>query len=122
MPGKGAAQHRASMPIGTSAVLNTRTLASAHKRLAEVLSPGMSVLDVGCGSGAITRGIADAVEAGGRVVGLDVNVGLIEEARRSYTGVPGLSFEVGSVYETPYRDEFDIVTAARVLQWLAEPE
>jgi SAM-dependent methyltransferase len=46
---------------------------------------------------------------------------MVEEARRTHAGVPSLTFEVGDVYDLPYREEFDIVTAARVLQWLARP-
>jgi len=79
------------------------------------------VLDVGCGPGAITRGIAEAVVPGGRTVGADLNKRLVEEARRTHAGVPGLTFEVCDVYDVPYREEFDIVTAARVMQWLARP-
>lgn len=109
------------MPAGADSVLNTRSLRSAHRHLAEILRPGMEVLDVGCGTGAITRGIAEAVGPGGRGVGLDSNTDLIAEARRMHSDLPGLSFEVGDVYDLPYRDAFDIVTAARVLQWLADP-
>jgi ubiquinone/menaquinone biosynthesis C-methylase UbiE len=109
------------MPEGTSGILNARTLPTAHRRLAELLRPGLTALDVGCGTGAITRGIAEAVAPGGRVVGIDVHRGLIEEARRRHGGVPDLSFEVCDVEGLPFRDAFDVVTAARVLQWLADP-
>jgi ubiquinone/menaquinone biosynthesis C-methylase UbiE len=45
---------------------------AAHGRLAQLLLPGMSVPDIGCGSGAITAGIADAVGPSGTVVGVYV--------------------------------------------------
>jgi SAM-dependent methyltransferase len=102
-------------------VLNTRSLATGHRRLAQLLRAGYSVLDVGCGPGAITRGIAEAVGPHGRVVGVDLTRRMIAEARATHAGVPGLTFDVCDVYDLPYRDEFDIVTAARVLQWLARP-
>ncbi len=108
-------------PQGTPSILSTRTLASAHKRLAELLRPGLAVLDIGCGPGAITRGIAGAVAPTGRVIGADLNAHLIDEARRTHGGAPGLSFEICDVYDLPWREEFDIVTAARVLQWLVRP-
>lgn len=79
------------------------------------------MLDVGCGPGAITRGIAERVAPGGRTLGVDLNQRLIEEARRTHAGVVGLAFKTCDVYDLLYRDEFDIVTAARVLQWLARP-
>lgn len=106
---------------GGPSTLTTRSLATGHRRLAELLRPGLSVLDVGCGPGAITRGIAEAVAPEGRVVGTDLNEPMIEEARRTHAGVPGLTFEVCDVHDLSYREEFDIVTAARVLQWLARP-
>ncbi len=46
---------------------------------------------------------------------------LIDEARRTHGGAPGLSFEICDVYHLPWQEEFDIVTAARVLQWLVRP-
>lgn len=108
--------------LTNSGVIDGRRLSTGNKRLAEMLHPGMSVLDLGCGTGAITRGIADAVGPSGKVVGVDNNPEWIAKARRQYEDIPGLSFEVGDVYDLPYTDEFDIVTAARVLQWLAHPE
>jgi ubiquinone/menaquinone biosynthesis C-methylase UbiE len=114
------ARLRAHMPEGTNRFLNTRSLANAHRRLAELLHPGLTVLDIGCGAGAITRGIAEAVAPDGRVIGVDINRGLIEEARRSHGDVLGLSFEVADFAELAPA-AFDIVTAARMLQWLADP-
>ncbi|HKV45152.1 MAG TPA: methyltransferase domain-containing protein [bacterium] len=115
------ARRRAAMPEGTAAILNARSLRTAHRRLAEVLRPGDAVLDVGCGTGAITRGIAEAVAPGGRVVGVDLNAGFIAGARRSHAGIPGLTFAVADACGLPFADAFDLVTAARVLQWLASP-
>ncbi len=108
-------------PHGTPSILSTRTLASGHKRLAELLRPGLAVLDIGCGPGAITRGIAGAVAPSGRVIGADLSAHLIDEARRTHGSAPGLSFEICDVYDLPWCEEFDIVTAARVLQWLVRP-
>jgi SAM-dependent methyltransferase len=42
---------------------------------------GEAALDVGCGTGAATRPAAVAVGPAGRVVGLDLNVGMLEVAR-----------------------------------------
>lgn len=109
------------MPEGTSRILDVRTLAASHRRLAALLGPGLRVLDVGCGTAAITRGIAEAVAPGGRAVGVDVNAGLITAARAAHGDVPGLAFVVGDLYHLPVRGGFDVATTARVLQWLADP-
>jgi SAM-dependent methyltransferase len=116
------ATHRAAMPHGTGAILDTRTLANAHRRLAQLITPGMSVLDVGCGTGAITRGIAESQGSHVvRVVGVDANAGFIDGARSRHAGVAGLSFVVADIHALPWTGEFDLVTAARVLQWLRDP-
>ena len=116
-----AARQRAHMPEGSGAILDTRSLVTDHRRLAALLRPGLAVLDVGCGTGAITRGIAEAVGRAGRAVGVDVNRSMIEKARAAHRAVPGLSFDVADVYALPFSGAFDIVAAARVLQWLADP-
>jgi len=121
-PSLDAARRRAHMPPGTARILDRRTLESGFPRLAELLSPGMRVLDVGCGTGAITQGIAQRVQPGGRALGVDTNERLIEEARRTHAGVPGLEFLRADAYELPFHRAFDLVAAARLLQWLDEPE
>ena len=109
------------MPTGSERFLNTRSLRGDHRRLDALLEPGMSVLDVGCGAGAITRGIAEAVGPEGRVVGIDISEELLALALQSHAEPANLSFEIADVTRHHYRDEFDVVTAARVLQWLADP-
>lgn len=115
------ARQRADMPEGTQRILNTRTLHNAHPRLAERLTPGLRVLDIGCGTGAITPGVAEAVVPHGEVVGVDINPRLVDEARHLHRDVAGLRFESADIYDLPFHGAFDIVHAARVLQWLAHP-
>ena len=45
------------------------------------LGPGMRVVDVACGSGALTRELARAVASGGEVVGIDVSPAMLRQAR-----------------------------------------
>lgn len=95
---KNFAQNRAQLSGKLTSVLDSRTLQKSHKRLGEIVTAGMTVLDVGCGTGAITRGIVEKVGPSGRVVGIDNNSNLIEKARQSYGGIPGLTFEIGDIY------------------------
>lgn len=102
-------------------VLNRRRLERDHPRLAEILEPGMVVLDVGCGTGAITAGIAKKVGAAGRVVGVDRDDALLASARQEHEGIENLSFERADALSLNFDACFDIVTAARTLQWVSEP-
>ncbi|MCY4631242.1 MAG: methyltransferase domain-containing protein, partial [bacterium] len=85
------------------------------------LRPDAVVLDVGCGPGTITVGLA---RRAGRVVGLDMSAEMVESARSLATreGVGNATFEIGSAYELPFEDvTFDVVYAHQVLQHLADP-
>jgi SAM-dependent methyltransferase len=116
-----SASRRAFMPPGTEQLLDVRSLAGDHPALAALLRPGMTVLDVGCGTGAITRGIADAVSPAGTVCGIDVNADLIARARAASAGYRNLRFAVADIHDESWDEAFDIVMSARVLQWLADP-
>ena len=78
----------------------------------------MSVLDVGCGTGAITVGIAGQVGPARRVLGIDRDESLLSIARREHGGVPNLEFQRADVLDLMIEPGFDIVTAARALQWI----
>jgi SAM-dependent methyltransferase len=46
---------------------------------------------------------------------------LLNLARTEHAALPNLEFECGDATSLPFRAQFDIVTAARTLQWIAEP-
>lgn len=102
-------------------ILRRRTVEFDHPRLVELLRPGLAVLDIGCGPGSITAGIARLVGPNGTVIGVDRDVESVEEARRTYAGAPGLRFKVGDFLDLRFDAEFDIVAAARALQWMPRP-
>lgn len=102
-------------------ILSRRTLQRDHRCLASILRPAMSVLDVGCGTGAITADIARVVGPNGRVVGLDRDESLLALARQDHV-LPNLRFLHGDVLNFQLEDPFDVVTAARTLQWINPPK
>jgi malonyl-CoA O-methyltransferase len=80
--------------------------------LAEAVTPGCRVLDVGCGTGLLTRGLKESTE----VVGLDLSPEMIELARK---GRPQGTWRVHS-YHQPIPAElglFDVVLAVGCLDF-----
>ncbi len=73
---------------------------------------------MGCEPGSITVGLAEVVEPG-EVVGIDVQVDVIERARASAadSGCDNVRFEVANLYTVPFPDaSFDVCFANSVLQ------
>lgn len=114
------ARERAEIPAGAERILDRRSLATSNRRLAELVRPGMRVLDVGCGTGAITRDVATAVSPG-LAVGVDINEGLLAKAMALRGGDALPRFIQADIYALPFARAFDIATAARVLQWVSRP-
>lgn len=98
-----------------------RTVDNSAAYLAGHLRPGMSVLDVGCGPGTITAGLAERV-APGRVVAADAAETVLDEARANTAGLDNVEFAVADVHALDFPDgTFDVVHAHQVLQHVADP-
>ena len=100
-----------------------RTAEEAAAFLLPHLTRGMRLLDVGCGPGSITRGLAERL-APGEVVGIDVSPEALAAALRDAEGrgLTNLRYQEGSVYELAFDDtSFDAVFAHQFLQHLGEP-
>jgi SAM-dependent methyltransferase len=84
----------------------------------------MDVLDVGCGTGAITADIARAVGPDGMVLGMDRDEAHVADAAGQHAGVENLAFQAADILslDEEFHNRFDIVTAARAIQWISEPQ
>lgn len=76
--------------------------------------PGERILDLGCGTGRLTKAIA---EAGALVVGMDSSPSMVEAARAQY---PELEFSRVDARDFSYPFEFDAVFSNAVLHWIHE--
>lgn len=116
-------RNRAHHPGETPGLLTARTLANSHPDLLALLRPGLDVLDVGCGPGTLTIETARRVLPG-RVVGLDVNSEMLAAARKASPpgALPNLTFRHGDIRDGGWDAEFDLVGAARALQWIRDVE
>ena len=73
------------------------------------IGPGQRVLDVACGTGALTLAVAGRVRAGGAVLGLDANPEMLAVARRKAAGI---EWHEGRAESLPFADaSFDAVVS-----------
>ena len=93
----------AYIPPEAAGIMTARTLANSHPTLLDLLTPGMSVLDVGCGPGTLTIEIARRVDPA-PVVGMDVNPDMVRaaEAASPPGEIPNLVFYVGDIRESTW--------------------
>lgn len=101
----------------------SRTVENSAAFVIPYLTPGSTVLDVGCGPGSITCDFA-ALVAPGQVTGLDRSPEVVAHAAAlaAERGVQNIGFAAGNVYSLDFEDEsFDVVHAHQVLQHLTDP-
>ena len=84
---------------------------------------GMSILDVGTGTGTLLHGLAKLVGPNGRVVGIDYSKTMVDEAvRRKPSNLP-LEFKVDDAYAMQFDDNsFDAASSNIVFQHLPNPD
>jgi len=116
------ATKRAEMPKGSASILNYRSLEKDYATLIPLLKEEMRVLDIGCGTGAITLGIAKKVGETGQVIGLDSSKHLIKEGKDLFDLPTNLELIAGDLFSYEPETPFDLIVSARVLQWLSNPK
>jgi ubiquinone/menaquinone biosynthesis C-methylase UbiE len=100
-----------------------RTADDCARFVRHLISESDAILDVGCGPGTITAGLAGWVPQG-HVTAIEPGGDILDTARASIqaAGVSNVSIESASVYELPYVDDsFDVAYAHQVLQHLSDP-
>jgi ubiquinone/menaquinone biosynthesis C-methylase UbiE len=88
------------------------------------LGPGMRVLDVGCGPGAVSFMVARLVGQQGQVLGLDRDARALESARARARelGLSSVAFAEGDLGAlAPEHGLFDAIVGRRVLMYQADP-
>jgi len=108
-----------------AAVLTLGRDRSLRDRLAELaqLTPGESVLDVGCGTGSLALAAKRRVGDTGSVSGVDASLDMIALATRKATRAgAAVTFRVGTAERLPYADaSLDAVMATLMLHHLPVP-
>jgi ubiquinone/menaquinone biosynthesis C-methylase UbiE len=103
-------------------IFDDRSLANDYRNLNSILKPGMKVLDVGCGTGSISKDIANIVGANGKVIGIDNTEHFITSGKTAYNSVQNLELIWVDLFDFNPEEKFDLIVSARVLQWLSNPK
>jgi ubiquinone/menaquinone biosynthesis C-methylase UbiE len=84
--------------------------------------PGERVLDVACGTGIVARRAVAKVGSGGMVVGLDINEGMLEVARKVSADIhPAIEWHQEDATGMPLPDRaFDVVLCQQGLQFFPD--
>lgn len=77
---------------------------------------GERILDVGCGSGHLTKQIADA---GAEVIGIDSSPDMIATAKAAY---PAMNFLVADASDFAFDEPFDAIFSNAALHWVQRAE
>ncbi|MXZ63913.1 MAG: class I SAM-dependent methyltransferase [Chloroflexi bacterium] len=103
-------------------LLDRRSAATHAAYLLPHLQPGMRVLDLGCGPGTISVGLADAVSPG-ELHGIDLEESQVAMARVAAEagGHGNATFHAGDATDLPFEDgEFDAVHCHAVLMHIPD--
>ncbi len=103
-------------------IFDDRCLVNDYRNLSAILNPGMKILDVGCGTGSISKDIANIIGLKGKVTGIDNTESFILSGKESYKGVKNLDLFHVDLFDFNPEGKFDLIVSARTLQWLSNPK
>jgi SAM-dependent methyltransferase len=105
--------------------LELQAVETAEERLPLYLKVGLKearlVLDIGCGSGFVTRDIARLTK--GTVIALDGSAQLLSVAQKTLNEHSNTAICMGDAHKLPFADNtFDLVTCNLLLMWTDNPQ
>lgn len=105
--------------------LELQAIETAEERIPLYLQIGVKdadlILDVGCGSGMVTRDIAHLTK--GRVIAIDASKDMIRVAKKILCDYKNVEVKYVSAEKLPFDDNmFDIVTCNLLLMWADKPQ
>jgi len=87
--------------------------------------PGEKILDISCGTGLVSQPLAEIVQPGGSVTGIDLSEGMIKEARlrAEKKGVENVCFKHMDAEALDFPDNsFDVVICSLGLMYFQDPQ
>ena len=105
--------------------LELQAIETAEERMPLYLKVGLKdaerIIDVGCGSGVVTRDIAQMTQ--GVVFGIDESIDMIDVASQILNQNKNTCLTVGNAEKIPFKsNSFDIATCNLLLMWTHHPQ
>jgi len=106
--------------VSTSITKRNTFVIARYTTILSQICEGKRILDIGCGSGALTYLIS---QKGGMVIGVDVLDGAIKFAREKTKNIRNIGFIKASACHLPFKNDcFDYVVSSDVIEHLEEPD
>ncbi|KPH14200.1 bifunctional 2-polyprenyl-6-hydroxyphenol methylase/3-demethylubiquinol 3-O-methyltransferase UbiG [Chryseobacterium sp. ERMR1:04] len=102
-------------------IFNDRNLDSDYPTIKPLLREGMKILDIGCGTGAITKDIAKLIGSTGKIIGIDNTLDFINNGKLRYAEYKNMELIHADLFDYKPQEKFDLIICARVVQWLYNP-
>lgn len=121
--------HKPKMPLSQLndfiKKLELQALETSEERIPLYIKIGLKdaklILDVGCGSGVVTRDIAHLTK--GKVIAIDEFKDMINVAKNILKSYQNVELRIGNAEDLPFNDNiFDIVTCNLFLMWVDNPQ
>lgn len=109
----GIAEKYAKQPIG-----NVEAYEATLARVRHWLSPGMDVLEIGCGTGTTALKLSDGMA---RYLGSDISGEMVRIGTEKAAGLPHVSFEAATAEEAGAGQTFGAVLAFNLLHLVEDP-
>lgn len=87
-------------------IFDNRSLENDYATLIPLLTKGLKVLDIGCGTGAISKGIAEIAGPEGSVIGIDHTQAFINSGTETYQSCKNLKLIHADLFSFEFQQEF----------------
>lgn len=91
-------------------------LMNYHKFFIDNINENDTILDIGCGSGALTIDLAKKAK---KVTGIDINEKNIKEGQRKYSA-SNIEYVVGDATNYNFSEKFDVIILSNVLEHIED--